>query len=129
MSTIDYSSVQLVVQINSSLETSALYEKYVKKGWSFKQSMGTYGVTLGKLADRPVCVSPWLHEIAGIKVLYVEATSQVVDWVMIENWIKSKVPEGTPIVTDPSNLFAYMNPVVREQKKVNDPDWENKLAG
>jgi hypothetical protein len=33
-----------------------------------------------------------VEEVKGHKILFIDATSQLVDWAMIEEWIKSNVP-------------------------------------
>lgn len=104
----NFLGADVVVEINSSYETMMLYKEFVEKCMSYKQDMGGYMVTVGKLDGRPICVTPHIHTIDGVKVLYVEATSQVVDWVMIENWIKSVVKEGTGIVSNPINLMCVV---------------------
>ena len=111
-----YGTVDVVVQINSSYETMALFSEFKEHNMSYKQDMGGYMHTIGHINDRPICVSPMIHVIDGVNVMYVEATSGLVDWDLIEEWIKGIVPEDVRIVTDPTNLLGEIRSVIRNRE-------------
>jgi hypothetical protein len=48
--------------------------------------------TIGNLGGMPVCVSLFTAEIDGHKLLFIDATSQVVDHRMIDGWLKKTMP-------------------------------------
>lgn len=115
-----YGTVDLVVQISSSLETLALYQEYMDRKWSYEQDKSGYLHTIGHINDRPVCISPLIHKVAGLNVLYVEATSSLIDWEMIEGWIHEVT--GKPdirIQNSPINLCGDILRMMRpsEQKR------------
>lgn len=104
----DYSTVDIAVQISSSFESSMLYSQYKEKGYTYEQDMGGNLFTIGHLEKRPVCIAPMIQVVNGIRILYVEATSDVVCWSMIENWIKVKVGKDIEIITNPANLISHL---------------------
>jgi hypothetical protein len=55
----------------------------------WKQVSSGFGLTLGKLDDRPICVCFSFAYINGHKICFYEATSQVVDHKLIEKWLKT----------------------------------------
>ena len=52
------------------------------------------GVTVGKIGKMPICVSMKTDVVRGVKVLFIEPTSQVVDWRKIEDWLKQNLPSS-----------------------------------
>lgn len=100
-----YGEVDLVVLISSSLETMTLYQEYMDRKWSYVQDMSGYMHTIGHINDRPICIAPLIHKVAGLNVMYVEATSPLIDWDMIEDWAREVT--GKPdikIQNSPINL-------------------------
>jgi hypothetical protein len=76
-------------------EAQFLWEKFSDEA-IYKTPLNTYrweqlnpGVllTLGTLADMPVCLHVWWVRIDGVLVLFHEATSQVVDHRMVDKWV------------------------------------------
>lgn len=110
-----YGSVDLVIQISSSYETMALYREYMELKMTYKQDMSGYLHTIGHINDRPICIAPMIHVIDGLNVLYVEATTGLVDWEMIEEWVNARVPKGTQMCNDPSNAISYMRSAIRNK--------------
>lgn len=77
----------------TSYETSCLWKEYHqgrKKTWV--QGLGGYLPTIGLLGDRPVVLSLLVNTVDGHPILFMEATSQVVDHQMIEDWLKRHLP-------------------------------------
>lgn len=110
-----YDTVDIAVHINSSLETLELYREFTEQGMSYVQDKSGYGYKIGAIGGRPNWIAPLIHVINGVRVLYVEATGVVVDWDAIDVWIKERVKDGTPIVTDPINLRAEINSVIQKR--------------
>lgn len=50
--------------------------------------------TVGCLDDRPVCVSLRKARVGGHLLLFVDPTSQVVDHVMIDDWLLTTLPDS-----------------------------------
>lgn len=57
------------------------------------RSTGFYE-TIGHLAKMPVCVSVRWATVGGALIAFWEATSQVVDYRMIEEWLAKKFPNA-----------------------------------
>ncbi len=118
MSEKDYKSVDIAVQISSSMETMALYKEFTDLKLKFTQDRSGPLVTVGNINDRPICIAPLIHVIEGVRVLYVEATSVLVDWEMIDNWIREVT--GKPdikIQNSPINLPGDINSVLWNRTK------------
>lgn len=114
-----YNEVDVVVHISSSLETTALYNKFKDAGWTYVQDTGGYLHTIGHHGDMPVCVSPMVHIINGVKVMYVEATSMVVDWQMVEQWTAERCTKPNLVTeTNPINLMGTIRAKAHDLKEV-----------
>jgi len=75
---------EFLVEANS-FEVMQLWKDYNDKvEWYERYGGGGFGVTVGNLDNRPVCISIQVESINGHKVLFWCATSQVVDYKMIE---------------------------------------------
>lgn len=48
---------------------------------------------VGWIEDRPIYITLWTNIIEGHKILFVDATSQLVDWAMIDEWIALNLPD------------------------------------
>lgn len=113
-----YQTVDVVCQISSSLESMALYKEFVDspRNWSFKQDMGSHQHTIAWVNDKPIAVTPWVHVVNGVTVMYVEAQSALIDWDVIDVWIKERVRKDTPIVIDPVNLISVITQISRSKE-------------
>ena len=83
-------------------EQSYIYSKnkeYGHRTWSDNNS--GLGECLGYIDDRPIYITLWTALIDGHKILFVDATSQLVDWAMVDEWIKLNVPDA--LKTDATN--------------------------
>lgn len=77
----------------TSYETSCLWREYHedrKEPWI--QGYGGYLQTIGELNGRPVVISLFVNTVRGCPILFMEPTSQVVDHVMINDWLKANLP-------------------------------------
>lgn len=56
----------------------------------------TFGLraVIGDLADMPVCISLLTAEVEDHKLLFVYATSQVVDYRMVDKWLEDTLPKS-----------------------------------
>lgn len=115
-----YDTVDVVIQISSSLESLDLYRTFVDQKLTYKQDCGGYMHTIGHINDRPICIIPLIHNVGGVNVLYVEAQSALVDWQMIEDWVKHVVPEGTPMCTSPINALGYIRNAIHKKEGTTD---------
>jgi hypothetical protein len=78
----------------TSYEIMCLWHEYhEQRKVSWVQGRGGgYLPTIGELDGRPVCVSLFVNTIDGHKILFIDATSQVVDHRMIDEWLKTVLP-------------------------------------
>lgn len=113
----NYLGVDIVVCISSSYESMALYKDFKDMGFTYIQDRGGPLITVGHLDERPICIAPLIHTVSGVKILYVEATSGLVDWDLIETWIKLRVKEGVHIHKCPMNMFSEVRQKVDDIKE------------
>lgn len=66
---------------------------YGQKPREWKELLSGYGVTVGYLNDMPVFISLLKDNIDGKNILFWFATSQVVDYRMINAWLEENIPE------------------------------------
>lgn len=45
--------------------------------------------TIGQIGDKPVCIDMFWNLVNGVPVLFYHPTSKMVDWDMIEEWLKN----------------------------------------
>lgn len=100
-----FEGVQGCVEANS-YEYHSLWKDYSKQYYeSFKKipdsvtfdwkSDGSgLGKAIGKVGGSPVFLSLRVAEIDGLKILFYDATSRVVDWEMVENYLIENLPES-----------------------------------
>jgi hypothetical protein len=81
-------SAAAVVEADSFAQ-QMLWERWNERIEWESESLG-HGLHIGKVDDRPVYVSFSYAKIKGETVVFWYATSQVVDYKMIEDWIKPK---------------------------------------
>lgn len=114
------SDVVYIVEANS-FEQMCLWEKF-QKIWE-EHTRGGPLVTVGEIAKFPVCIALNVIKINGYSVLIVDPTSRVVDYTMIDEWLKSKWPALFPkdacnLKTDANNFHNVVHHTQRlkEQK-------------
>lgn len=110
----DYATVDVAVHIHSAAEVNWLYNDFTSLGWDYKQDTGGPLITIGHIDGRPICIAPLIHEINSVRVLYVEATSALVDWTMIDSWVAARIRRGASIVSDPVNLHGHINQILEQ---------------
>lgn len=67
---------------------------------------------IGHIAGHPVCISCSFTKLNGKRIVFYNATSMVVDYAMVEEWINKQCPEGTH-KTDPMNFGHCINFIKR----------------
>jgi hypothetical protein len=110
----------------SSAEQRFLWEKWVDnlkiiREDEWVQKNPGYSLTIGEIKGRPIVISISWVVIKGVLVGFYEATSQLVDWVMIEKWLDEHCnpmyDKGTRRArTDASNfhnVWHYINNLER----------------
>jgi hypothetical protein len=85
-----------IIEDTSSIATSYIYEKVTESDGrdAYRQEGFGFMHTVGEVADMPVCVSLTCNYIRGHKILFVEATSRVVDHQMVREWIEQVAPDS-----------------------------------
>jgi hypothetical protein len=83
-----------VVEANT-FEQHALWEQNERYGHrKWVQNLSGRGVTVGHVGDMPVFISLITAEVSGCKLLFVNATSQVVDHRMVDEWLTAALPKS-----------------------------------
>jgi hypothetical protein len=82
-----------VVEANS-FETMCLWEGNRKVGRSWVEISHGYGATVATLHDRPVVLSLRSAIVEGQKILFIDATSELVDWTLISAWLEKNLPRS-----------------------------------
>jgi hypothetical protein len=108
-----------VIEDCSSFESSCIYQKVVEY-WG-RAAYKQYGMgimhTVGEIGDMPVCIVLTYNFIKGHKILFVEATSQVVDHRMIREWLEKALP-----------VTAFEDSDPRKRANITDTNnWSNCL--
>ncbi len=91
----------------TSFEYHQLWKEWEDKS-TWKQNLSGYGQVVGHLDSRPVFISLITAVIEGHKVLFIDPTSEVVDWKLIETWLLVNLPE-TAMVNKRVNRTDAMN--------------------
>lgn len=77
-------------------ERHLLWEKYHYNDKLFTWVSGGGGPApiIGYVNDMPVCVTLLVDVIEGHPILFIDATSQVVDWRMVDEFLKKHLPQS-----------------------------------
>jgi hypothetical protein len=101
--------VDFAVEANS-YESLCIWEQFNEKCTWVQHTRGAMR-QIGELAGRPIWVTLFWNTINGKKVLFYEATSQVVDYEMVENWIRKNALNEHGIRTDAMNFHIIWHEV------------------
>ena len=82
-----------VVEANS-FEALCLWQNAKDSGHSWVSAPSGLGKKVGEFYGKPVFISLLSSEVRGKKILFVDATSQVVDHEMIEIWLQTNLPKS-----------------------------------
>jgi hypothetical protein len=97
----------------TSYEELRICQEY-KQEYSWEQNLCGYLETVGFLGKMPICISLRTSVVNGHKILFWDATSQVVDHKKIDKWFKKNLPEsarrddGSPNRTDAMNFHNIL---------------------
>lgn len=97
----------------TSFEKMTIWKDY-KDHWHQSQ-FGT-GPTVGKIDGRPVCISVLVDKVYGEPVVFWHATSQAVDYVLIERFFKEHLAKDFMQV-DAMNFHNVANDIKKKQEK------------
>jgi len=76
------------------------------KHW--KSSNGGTFYTVGKINDLPVCIQVGWYTIGSTVCCFYEPTSRIVDWNMIEEFLKKKAPKAkTTSINNLGRVFTH----------------------
>lgn len=89
-----YKDVHGIVEATSYEALMLWREFHQEQKLSWVQNNSGWLECVGKVGDREVWISPLAHIVNGRKILFVEATSVVVDWDLIEEYLKKNVPSA-----------------------------------
>ena len=102
--------VEGIVDANR-FEQSELWKRFHKeRGIPWEENLSGFGVTVGKVGDMPVSISINTAKIDGRKILFVEDTSQVVDFRMIDAWLVRNLPEAATNRANAQNAHYVLTP-------------------
>jgi hypothetical protein len=85
-----------IIEDCSSFEGHCIYKEVVEH-WgedAYKQHGMGLMHTVGEVGDMPVCITLNFNHIKGHKILFVHATSAVVDHRMVRKWIEQVAPQS-----------------------------------
>lgn len=82
-----------VIEANS-FERYTLWDRNRRseKPLTWEQEYSGLMETVGRLADRPVCISLIKARVSGHLLLFIYPTSQVVDHLLIDAWLAAAIP-------------------------------------
>lgn len=108
----DYDKVVFVVEADDYAQQK-LWEDWHKK-LSWEPSTRGEMIQIGSILDRPIVITLFVHTLQGHKVLFYNATSQLVDHQMVEEWLEKhcnpKWDNGTRRAhTDANNFHHVIN--------------------
>lgn len=98
----------------TSFETTCLWILNTQSGISWVENCSGYGVTVGTVGSHPVCISVPVHMVKGAKILFWHATSQVVHYELIDEWLKTYLPE--PARSNQTDAMNFSNILPREHQ-------------
>jgi hypothetical protein len=76
-------------------EQLALWRNWHEEtGWPWVEDLSGYGINVGECAGLPVFVSISWATIKNRHIMFIEATSQVVDYRLIDAWIEENFPNA-----------------------------------
>lgn len=100
-----------VVEANS-FEYHTLWKNYHQsKVVSWEENLSGHGVTVGFLDNRPICICLRTAKIDNKDVIFIDATSVVVDWNMINEYINKSFPSSRTI--DANNFHQMITEKIK----------------
>jgi len=100
--------VQFAVEA-SDYERFRLWQEFHSQAKCWEQETRGSMITVGHISGRPICVQLSWNAINGKRVLFYNASSQLVDWVMIEEWLVDNALTPGHTKTDASNFHLVFH--------------------
>lgn len=89
----DFTDVVGIIEA-TNYETLSIYRECIEEGYVWGDGSGCYLETVThQTHGYSTSFSPWVKTINGKKIMFLEPTSVVVDWDLIDQWIDSKLPK------------------------------------
>ena len=82
-----------VVEANS-FESMCLWVQAKESTRSWISSGHGFGPIVGLINNRPVCLSILTATVDGHKIAFIDATSEAVDWKLIDAWLQKNLPQS-----------------------------------
>ena len=102
----------------TNCEADYLWRDYhCKQDYKWVSNLSGFGCIVGQIGDMPIFVSLLTNEVGGEKILFIHATSQVVDHRVIDAWLDMHLPEAPR--TDARN---FGNILTKCEKVTHNPD-------
>lgn len=89
-----YKGVYGIVEANSFESLTLWQEWHKERGYSWVQNSSGWLVKVGAVGDKEIWISPLAHIVNGKKILFVEATSTLIDWDIIDDYLKLNAPSA-----------------------------------
>ena len=116
----------------TSFEEHSLWDKWSnqsKNSYSsavaWEQLSDGWLPTVGRINDKPVCISLSWNFIDGQPVLFWDATSILVDYDMIHDWLKKMMPQvyvdQVCLTTDAGNFHIIVHKIADINKQEGQP--------
>lgn len=78
----------------TSYEEMCLWHEYTKeRAQSWEDARRGWLLEIGRVQGLPVMLSVKVNTINGHRILFIEATSRMVDHNMVEQWLKDNLPD------------------------------------
>ena len=90
----NFDNVFAIVEVTSFEMLCLWQEWHQKRNYSWDENNRGQLITVGYIDSRPIAISVLIHKVNEREILFIEATSQLVDWKMIENWLYENVPSA-----------------------------------
>ncbi len=97
---VDVEMQEFLKDITGVVEATRCEEHYLWKeynndlGWDWKQGGMGLVHTVGMTDKMPTCISLFVNEVRGEKILFWHATSQLVDYRLVDKWMKKNIPKS-----------------------------------
>lgn len=88
-----YPNVVAIVEA-TSYERRRLWMEHASSTMRWAPDNSGPMISVGTLDNRSICIAPFVYNISGKEVMFLEVTSEVVDWKMITEWLQYNCPNA-----------------------------------